>query len=331
MQTGANKAESRGTTQSTFLPSTMNAVRIHGRGGPEFLKYEDAPIPRLAPGDVLVRVHATGITPTELGWDETYKNMDGSHRLPSIPGHEVSGEVEALSTGVTDLREGDEVYGLADFPRDGAAAEFVAIRASNLALKPKSVDHAGAAAASLSGLTAWQALFVHGNLSPGQNVLVHGAAGGVGVFAVQLARWRGAHVSTTADPRDAKFLRELGADEVIDYKTERFEERLRDQDIVLDTIGGEAQDRSWRVLRKGGILINLSAPIPPEKPAQFGVRAVFFIVEPSRKMLTELAALMDNGPVKPIVSSTFPLADARNAFEATRKLKAPGKTILQVR
>jgi NADPH:quinone reductase-like Zn-dependent oxidoreductase len=323
MQTGA--------MQSALMPSTMKAVRIHNRGGPEFLKYEDAPIPRLVPGDVLVRVHATGITPTELRWDETYKNPDGSERLPSIPGHEVSGVVQLLSPGVTDFREGQEVYGLADFTRDGAAAEYLAIRAANLALKPKSVDHAGAAAASLSGLTAWQALFVHGNLSSGQNVLVHGAAGGVGVFAVQLARWRGARVSATADARDADFLRALGAHEVIDYKTERFEERRRDQDIVLDTISGETQDRSWQVLRKGGILINLSAPIPPEKPAQFGVRGVFFIVEPSRKMLTELGALIDDGAVKPIVSCTFSLSDARKAFEAARQHKAPGKLILQVR
>jgi NADPH:quinone reductase-like Zn-dependent oxidoreductase len=323
MQTGA--------MQSALMPSTMKAVRIHGRGGPEFLKYEDAPIPRLAPGDVLLRVHATGITPTELGRDETYKNPDGSDRLPSIPGHEVSGVVQSLSPGVTDFREGQEVYGLADFTRDGAAAEYVAIRASNLAAKPKCVDHAGAAAASLSGLTVWQALFVHGNLSSGQNVLVHGAAGGVGVFAVQLARWRGARVSATADARDADFLRALGAHEVIDYKTERFEERLRDQDIVLDTISGETQDRSWQVLRKGGILINLSAPIPPEKPAKFGVRAVFFIVEPSRKMLTELGALIDDGAVKAIVSATFALSDARKAFEAARQHKAPGKMTLQVR
>lgn len=154
VQTGASKVESRGITQSSFMPSTMNALRIHGRGGPEFLKYEDAPIPQFVPGDPLVRVQATGSTPAELGWDE---NMDGSDRLLSIPGQRVSGAVQTLSTGVTDLRDGDEDYGLADFPGDGAAAEFAAIRASNLALKPKSVDHAGAPAASLSDLTSWQA------------------------------------------------------------------------------------------------------------------------------------------------------------------------------
>jgi len=307
----------------------MKAVRIHRRGGPELLKYEDAPIPQLSPGDALVRVYATGITPTELGWDETYEKSDGSERLPSIPGHEVSGVIERLSPGVTDLREGDEVYGLADFPRDGAAAEYVAIRASNLALKPKSVDHVHAAAASLSGLTVWQAFFVHANLAPGQNVLVHGAAGGVGTFAVQLARWRGARVSATADAGDASFLRELGAAEVIDYRGERFEERLRNQDVVLDTVGGETLERSWQVLKKGGILINLTAPIPPEKPAQFGVRGVFFIVEPSRDMLTELAALIDQGAVKSIVSSIYSLADASKAFEAPRK--EPGKIVLEIR
>ena len=216
VQTGARKVESGGITQSTFMPSTMNAVRIHARGGPEFLEYEDAPIPQLVPDDTLVRVHATGITSAELGWDETYKNIDGSGRLLSIPGHEVSGAVETLSTGVTDLREGDEVYGLADFPRAGAAAEFVAIRASNLALRPKSVHHAGAAAASLSGWTAWQA-----------------------------------------------------------------------------------------------------------KPAQFGARDVFFTAEPGWKMLTESAALIDEGAVNTIVSCTCPLMDAHKAFEASRTEKAP--------
>jgi NADPH:quinone reductase-like Zn-dependent oxidoreductase len=246
------------------------------------------------------------------------------------PADEVSGVIQRLSLDVTDLREGDEVYGLADFPRDGAAAEYVAIRASNLALKPKSVDHVRAAAASLSGLTVWQAFFVHANLGPGQNVLVHGAAGGVGTFAVQLARWRGARVAATAEARDASFLRELGAAEVIDYRRERFEERLRNQDIVLDSIGGETQERSWQVLKKGGILINLNSPIPPEKPAQFGVRGVFFIVEPSREMLTELGALIDKGAVKSIVSSIYSLADARKAFEAPPR-KEPGKIVLQIR
>ena len=309
----------------------MKAVRLHGRGGASQLFYEDAPVPRLQAGDALVRVYATGITPAELTWDETYQNPDGSPRIPSIPGHEVAGTVESLAPGKADFHAGDAVYGLTDFPRDGAAAEFVAVRAANLAPKPNSIDFVHAAAMALSGLTAWQALFTHANLQPGQKVLIHGGAGGLGVFAVQLARWRGAHVSATARAKDAEFLRGLGADRVIDYATERFEEILSDQDLVLDLIGGETQELSWKVLRRDGLLINLSAPIPKEKPVQHRVRGMFFIVEADRKDLTQLAHLADGGALKSIVSRVLPLADARQAFELPPPDRAPGKAVIQVR
>jgi NADPH:quinone reductase-like Zn-dependent oxidoreductase len=310
--------------------STMKAVRLHGRSGPQALVFEDAPMPRLEPGDALVRVHATGITPTELEWDETYQNPDGSRRIPSIPGHELSGVVEQVPEGETLLHSGNEVFGLADFPRDGAAAEYIAVQLRNLALKPESVDHVHAAAAALSGLTAWQALMVHANLAPGQKVLVHGAAGGVGVFAVQIARWRGAVVSATASARDTEFVRHLGASQVIDYKSERFENIVSDQDLVLDSIGGDTQERSWPLIRKGGAIINLREPLPAGKLAKYGVRGIFFIVEANREHLTELARLMDEGEVKSIISRVYPLAEARSAFEPSPN-RAPGKIILKVR
>ena len=309
----------------------MKAIRLHGRKGLCDLHFEDAPLPRLLPGDALVRVYATGITPTELEWDETYQNADGSPRIPSIPGHEVAGIVEAVASGASDVRPGDAVYGLTDFPRDGAAAEFVAVRASNLAARPQSIDFCHAAAIALSGLTAWQAFFTYANLQPGQKVLSHGGAGGVGVFAVQLARWCGAHVSATARAKDAEFLGGLGAERVIDYATERFDELLSGQDLVLDTIGGETQERSWKVLRRGGAMINLRGPLPSEKLAEFGVRGIFFIVEPSRANLTELAKLVDQGALKSIVSRVLPLADARLAFEPPAANRAPGKIVLKVR
>jgi NADPH:quinone reductase-like Zn-dependent oxidoreductase len=163
----------------------VKAVRTHGRGGPEQIFFEDAPLPDVRRGDVLVQVRATGITPAELTWDETYQNADESPRIPSILGHEVSGVVERMAADVTDFRIGDEVYGLADFPRDGAAAEFAAVRAINLALKSRSIPHAQAAALPLSALTAWQALFEHAHLAAGQSVLIHGGVGGVGSLAVQ--------------------------------------------------------------------------------------------------------------------------------------------------
>jgi len=323
-----NQSQSAAAPGRSPLPSVMKAARLHGRSGVAELHYEDAPLPRQLPGDAIVRVCATGITPTELEWDETYQNADGSPRIPSIPGHELAGIVESVSLDVFDLRPGDPVYGLTDFPRDGAAAEYVAVRAANLAPKPKTIDYVNSAAIALSGLTAWQAFFTHANLQPGQHVLIHGGAGGVGVFAVQLAHWRGARVSVTARKEDRAFLFGLGADNVIDYTSERFEDELANQDLVFDLIGGATQDRSWRVLRKGGLMINLSRPLPEAKLREFGVRGIFFIVEPNRSDLIELAKLVDRGALKSVVSRIVPLARARTAFAG---LHAPGKTIIQVR
>ncbi|HUC42225.1 MAG TPA: NADP-dependent oxidoreductase [Candidatus Micrarchaeaceae archaeon] len=312
------------------LPSTMKAIRLHGRGAAG-IRYEDAPLPKLLTGDALVRVYTAAITPTELEWDETYQNADGSSRLPSVPGHEISGVVAAVAPDVTDVRAGDEVYALSDFPRDGGAAEFVAVPAANLAPKPQTIDHVHAAAITLSGLTAWQAFFTQANLQAGQKVLVHGAAGGVGVFAVQLARWRGARVTATARAKDAEFLRELGAERVIDYTSERFYEIVSEQDIVLDTIGGETQERSWKVLRPGGAMINLRGPLAEEKVEEYGVRGIFFIVTPSRADLREMARLVDRGELRSIVSQVLPLAEAKRAFEPLPPDHGPGKIVLRVR
>jgi len=308
----------------------VKAVRTHGRGGPEQLFFEDAPAPVVRPGDVLVRVTATGITPAELTWDETYQNADGTPRIPGIPGHEPSGVVEETAPDVTDFRAGDEIYGLADFPRDGAAAEFAAVRAANLALKPRSIPHVQAAALPLSALTAWQALFEHAHLAAGQAVLIHGGAGGVGTLAVQLARWRGARVLATASARDMVLVHSLGADDVIDYHAARFEEMLRDIDVVLDTIGGETRERSWRVLRKGGVLVTLVSPIPPDVAEQHGVRGVFFVVSGNRRQLDHITGLVDEGKLKPVLSAVVPLARAREAFEQGAAGHAPGKIVLQV-
>src|SRR5215472_14582998 len=258
----------------------MKAVRIHQRGGPEQLIYEDAPKPQPGPGDALVRVYASAITPTELSWSETYTTSDGADRLPSIPGHELSGVVET-------------VYGLTDFCRDGAAADYIAVRASDLAPKPRNLSHTQAAAVPLSALTAWQALFDHAGLARGQRVLIHGAAGGVGTYAVQLARRRGAYVIGTSRADNAAFLRSLGVSEVIDYTAVRFEDKVRDLDVVLDTVGGDTLERSWGVLRRGGVLVTIVASPPADKAARYGVRAVFFIVKPSRPQLVEIAHLIE--------------------------------------
>lgn len=308
----------------------MKAIRLHRRGGPEELVLEDAPLPEIGAGDVLVRVFATGITPTELTWDETYQHADGTPRIPTIPGHEVSGVVESVAPDVDELRPGDEVYGLADFPRDGAAAEFVAMRAVNLARKPQSIGHTEAASLPLSALTAWQALFEHGQLVAGQSALIHAGAGGVGSLGVQLAHVRGIRVFATASGRDVAFVRSLGADVVIDYHTERFEEKVRNVDMVFDTVGGDTRERSWRVLKEGGVLVSIFSPIPTGVAEQHGARAIYFIVEGDRAQLDQIAALVDQGKLKPIIAKVFPLAGAREAFEFGAATHSPGKIVLEV-
>jgi len=308
----------------------VKAIRVHARGGPEQLLFEDAPEPEVRAGDVLVRVAATGITPTELRWDETYQHADGTPRIPSIPGHEVSGVVDRVAPDVDDFRPGDAVYGLADFPRDGAAAEFVAVRAVNLARKPRSIGHPEAASLPLAALTAWQALFEHGALVAGQSALIHAGAGGVGSLAVQLAHWRGIRVIATASARDVAFVQSLGADTVIDYHAERFEEKARDVDVVFDTVGGETQERSLGVLRNGGVLVSVVSRVPPGVAEEHGVRGIYFIVEGNRAQLEQIAALVDEGKVKPIIAKVFPLAHARDAFEFGAASHAPGKIVLEV-
>jgi len=308
--------------------NTMKAVRIHRPGGPEALVYEDVPIPALQPGDALVRVHAAGVSPAEFTW-RLYEAPDGRSRLPKIPSHEVSGIVTAVAPDVRDVAVGDAVYGLTDFSRDGGAAEYVAVPAADLAPKPRSLDHASAATVPLSALTAWQALFDHAHLARGQRVLIHGAAGGVGSFAVQLAHWRGAHVIGTASARNVEFARELGADETIDYGATPFETVVRDVNVVLDSVGGAVTERSWSVLRPSGLLITIVSQ-PPDWTARRAARGLFFIVEPRRAQLIELSRLIDDRAIRPIVEAILPLDQAREAYERGIRAHPRGKLVLAV-
>ena len=307
----------------------MKAIRAHVRAGPEALVYEDAPLPEISQGQALVKVYAAGITPTEFTWNSTFTTPEGKERLPIIPGFELSGTVQQLASGVADLSVGDEVFGLLNFWRDGAAAEFAAVQASDLALKPRSLDHLHAAAVPLSGLTAWQALFEHAKLSAGERVLIHGAAGGVGSWAVQLGHWRGAHIIGTSSKSNHTFLRELGADEVLDYTAARFEDKVRDVDVVLDTVGGDTLQRSWGTLRKGGVLVTIVGDAPAEVAEKFGVRGVSMLVQPSRDQLNQIGQLIDRGTVRPIVQEVFPLARAREAYELGLRSHNRGKLVLQ--
>ena len=309
----------------------MTALRAHHRGGPEVLVVERAPVPAPAEGDILVAVHAAAITFDELTWDETW-TRDGVGRTPVIPSHEVSGVVSEIAPGVRDFKPGDEVYGLVGFDRDGAAADFVAVPAADLAAKPSTVPHTVAAALTLAGLTAQQAVVAHAAVQPGEAVLVLGGAGGVGALAVQLAAIRGAHVTATVRSDAAELVGGFGARRVIDVRTEAFDETGATYDVVIDTVGGETLDRSFAVLRRGGRLVTLSAPPPAGRADECGVTAMFFIVTPNRDQLTELGALVETGRLHVEVAQTFPLDKGRQAFESgQRPGRRAGKTVIVVR
>jgi NADPH:quinone reductase-like Zn-dependent oxidoreductase len=303
----------------------MKAVRIHQRGGADSLIVEEAPYPHLAENDVMVRVHAAAFTFTELGWPSTWTDRAGRDRTPTIPGHEVSGEVAELGPGATGLTVGQRVFGLTDWARDGTLAEFVAVEARNLAPLPASIGHVPAAALSLAGLTAWQALFDHARLQPGQTLLVHGAGGAVGVLAVQIARDAGARVIGTGRERDRARVLKAGAELFADLETERFEDVAGQVDVVLDLIGGEILDRSAAVLGPGGTLVGVAAP-PKIRPADG--RAIYFIVEPNRGQLAELARLVQHSRLTPPVGAVRPLAETRSAF--LNHQRTPGKPVIQV-
>jgi len=309
----------------------MKAIRLHGRGGPDQLVYEDAPQPHPGAGEVLVRVHAAGVIATELSWGETYSTRAGSVRVLPIPGHDLSGVVEEVGPGVNTLSRGSAVYALTAFDRDGAEAEYTIALPGELAPKPRTLDHVQTAAVPLAALTAWQALFDHARLVAGQTVLIQGAAGGVGVFAVQLARWAGAHVIATASAHNRDFLRELGANEIIDYTTTRFEEVVHGVDLVFDLVGGDTLQHSWQVVKPGGALVSVVSPRPSfEEAKAYDVRPVWFVVEPNREQLIQIGALIDAGKLRPVIETVLPLSQARQAYEQGARGHTRGKIVLRV-
>jgi NADPH:quinone reductase-like Zn-dependent oxidoreductase len=304
------------------VPKVMRAVRLHPPGGPAGLVVEELATPRPAAGQALVRVHAAAITRDELDWP--------TDRLPAIPAYEFSGVVAALAADVDDPKAGTAVYALGGFDRDGAAADFMVVPAGLLASKPQTLDHVHSATIPLAALSAWQGLFDHGRLQAGQRVLVHGAAGGVGGFAVQLARWRGAHVIGTASTGNVEAAVRLGADQVVDHTTTRVRDAVEPVDLVFDTAGGERLAESPAVLRPGGRLVSVAAEPPREAAGARGITAVYFVVEPDRDQLVELAGLVDRGALRPTVDRVFPLADARAAFRHSLGGHRRGKIVLQV-
>src|SRR4051812_13948693 len=300
----------------------MRALRTHVRGGPEHLVEEEAPIPTPGTGDALIRVHAASFTPTELDWSSTWIDRAGHDRRPVIPGHEVSGVVTALGYGATGVAKGDAVYGLTDWYRDGAAAEYVVVEARNLARKPDRLDHRTAAVIPMVALTAQQALFDHGALAQGQTVAVLGAGGGVGTFAVQLARAAGARVIAVARAWASDLLRELGAEVYVDVDRAP----LREADLVFDLVGGEAQRRAFASIKPGAGMVSVVEP----PPVGVGKRGWFFVVEPSRTQLVELGKRIVAGELRPVIGAAWPLSQGRAAFEAKQRGRQPGKAVFVV-
>jgi NADPH:quinone reductase-like Zn-dependent oxidoreductase len=303
-----------------MIDSQMNAVRLHAAGDPARLACERVPTPRPGPREVLIRVHAAAITRGELEWPED--------RLPAIPSYELSGVVAETGPEVGRAQQGDEAYALSGFDRDGAAAEYALVPEALLTSKPRSLDHIQSAALPLAGLSAWQGLFDHGRLEAGQRVLIHGGAGCVAAFAVQLARAHGAHVIATASPAKLDAVRKLGAHDVIDHTTGRFDDQLEPVDLVFDTAGGERLERSPAALREGGRLVSIATE--PARADDRGITALYFVVEPSRAQLAELARLADAGRLSVTIDRTYPLAEARAAFERSLAREGSGKVVLRV-
>ncbi|MFC5447022.1 NADP-dependent oxidoreductase [Paenibacillus aestuarii] len=332
--------------------NSMKAIRLHEFGGPEVLRYEEAPLPELKPGEVLVRVHAVGINPPDWYLREGYKDLPPEWQpavsFPFILGSDISGVVEAVATDVQGFSIGDEVFGMVRFPSMGesaAYAEYVAAPASDLALKPAGIDHVQASGAPMAGLTGWQYLIElgHDEANPfqpeshrpvplsGKTVLVNGAAGGVGHLAVQLAKWQGAHVIAVASGKHESFLRELGADEFIDYTKNPPEDIAHDVDLVLDTLGGPPTGRFLRTLKRGGALFPVFIGFTDaEEAAKLGITVSMTQVRSNGSQLAEFGRLLDAGKVHVAIDSTFPLAEAGKAHQRAAGGHIQGKIVLTV-
>ena len=305
----------------------MKAIRIHGSSGKATVSLDGIAIPEAGSGEVLIRVHATAVTPGELEWYPTWHTPKGEPRAYAVPCHEFSGVVEEIAPDIKGWSPGDAVYGLNDWFINGAAAEYCVAKSAEIAKKPTSIDHLHAASVPISGLTAWQGLFDRGKLQPGQKVLIHGGAGGVGSFAIQLAAWKGAFVITTVSEADISFVRELGAREVIDYRKARFEELVTDADLVLDLVGGDTLRASFRAVKLAGRVITIATSSESETDPKF--KEAFFIVAANANQLMEITKLIDTGVLRTVVREVLPIDAAAQAYSPT-KIKGRGKTVLQV-
>jgi NADPH:quinone reductase-like Zn-dependent oxidoreductase len=305
--------------------ATMKAIVLHQSGGPEVLKYEDAPRPQPKDDEILIRVMAAGVNPVDVFIREGRGNQ-----FPLIPGMDVAGVVEQAGNKVTKFKRGDAVYAYLSFEEQGGYAEFAVTKQDHAALKPKSIDFEHAAAVPLAATTAWQALTEKAGLRAGQTVLIHGGSGGVGTFAVQIAKARGAKVIATASTANQDLLKQLGVDQPIDYTTTKFEDVVKDVDVVLNAVRGDTLARSYGVVKKGGIIVSITGPPDPTELEKHGIRGTGLSAHPDAKVLEELAKLIDSGKITPIVSAVMSLVDVAKAQQQIASRHTRGKIVLKV-
>jgi NADPH:quinone reductase-like Zn-dependent oxidoreductase len=314
---------------SDHLSLKMKAMQVNNSTQGPSLAVSDLPQPSPGEGELLIGVRAAGVTPTELLWYPTTQTKDGAPRKGAVPGHEFSGVVAELGRNTTGFEVGQDIYGLNDWFANGATAEFCLTTPQSIAGKPATLTHQAAATVPIGALTAWQGLLERAKIQPGERVLIHGAAGAVGVFAVQLAHLHGAHVIGTASSANLELIAKLGADEVIDYRASRFEDRTQKVDVVFDGVGGETLARSWSMLKPGGRMVTIAAS--GEYAGDQRTKDAFFIVEPNQKQLTEVARLLDAGTLKTYVGAVVPLAEASSAYSgAVSKKREHGKVVIVI-
>ncbi|MGI8788063.1 MAG: NADP-dependent oxidoreductase [Pyrinomonadaceae bacterium] len=306
----------------------MKAVVIEKYGKEDVLNYKDVDKPAPQADEILVKVHIAAVNPVDWKIRDGLGEMFGL-KLPLILGCEIAGTVESVGTNVKNFKAGDEVFGYLG-SHQGGYAEYAVLKENELSKKPENFDFENAAAIAVGALTAWQAMFDNAGLQSGQKILIHGASGGVGSMAVQLAKAKGAYVVATASGKNEELVKSLGADEFIDYQKTKFEDAVKDVDAVLDTIGGETQERSFQVLKKGGHLVSLVNPPSPESAEKYGVKAEMLNMQPNAGELAEITELAEQGKLKTHVDTVLPFAEIKKAHELSKSGRANGKIVLKI-
>ena len=314
------------TLLAQAAPQMMKAIVVHQPGGPEMLKYEDAPRPEPKQDEILIRTMAAGVNPV----DAYIRSGRYGGEMPYIPGMDVAGVVEKVGSAITKFKAGDPVYAYLSFKEQGAYAQFTIAKENETAIKPKNISFEQAAAVPLAATTAWQALIDTAGLKAGQTVLIFGGSGGVGHFAIQIAKARGAKVIATASTQHQALLKKLGVDQAIDYAKTKFEDVVKDVDVVLEATRSDSMSRSYGVVKKGGFIVSITGPPDQTQLEQHGLRGSSMMAHPDAHVLEELTKLIEANKLTPIVSQVFPLADASKAHEQIETHHTPGKIVLKV-